>query len=84
MHFIKLENPRILKVTIEKSVKIRTGFTDLDKQMIKLPRETQDGIHITGMLICICVHTYLRMPHLYILVEFIPYIFTKIPGVPRF
>ena len=32
----------------EKSVKEREGFSDAQKRMMTLPRETQDGIHITG------------------------------------
>jgi len=29
-------------------VKEREGFSDAQKRMMMLPRETQDGIHITG------------------------------------
>jgi len=34
----------------EKSVEARKGFTDPEKRMMTLPRETQDGVHFTGML----------------------------------
>ena len=27
----------------------RKGFTNAEKKMMVLPKETQDGIHITGM-----------------------------------
>ena len=40
-------------------MKARKGFSDAEKRMMKLPRETQDGIHITGMLVYICVYVYL-------------------------
>lgn len=34
-------------------MKARKGFSDTEKNMMMLPKETQDGIHITGMQPCL-------------------------------
>ena len=65
----------------------RKGFTDPEKRMMTLPRETQDGVHFTGMLKLGSVKLHmLHLIHFLVssFVEFIPYIFTKIPGVSSF
>jgi len=66
----------------ENSVKEWKGFSDAEKRMMMLPRETQDGIYITGKVIDYWIYTnYFTVSSF---VELIPYLFEEIPGVCSF